>query len=184
GLGSNLGDRVGYLRAAPGLLTRRGVLVQRVSSLYESAPVGLEAQPLFLNAVAAAQSALPPEEVLRVAMEVEKALGRERQVRWGPRTLDVDLLLYDDRRLVTPELCLPHPRMHQRRFVLLPLLELDPHIEIPGMGPAAQLLAALDAAAQPVWRTGPFPPGWEAVQPSAAVPDTPGEEDGRRPTRG
>ncbi|MBI3945753.1 MAG: 2-amino-4-hydroxy-6-hydroxymethyldihydropteridine diphosphokinase [Armatimonadetes bacterium] len=157
GLGSNRGDRARFLCAALRLLRERGVRVCRASSLYETAPVGVAPQRAFLNAVVAVETSRAPDALLEALHAVERALGRRRTVRWGPRTIDLDLLLYGDRRLDDPGLRVPHPRMHERGFVLVPLLELHPDARIPGVGPARDCLAALDAEAQPARRLGPLP---------------------------
>lgn len=157
GLGSNLGDRRRFLVVALRLLAERQVFLQRASSLYESAPVGVTQQPSFLNAVVEVETARPPYDLLRTLQAVERALGRRRTQRWGPRTLDIDILLYGPLCLDEPNLQIPHPRMPQRRFVLLPLLELEPNLFIPGVGLARDCLAALDPKEQPVRRFGPMP---------------------------
>ncbi len=126
GLGSNVGDRLANLRRAVELLGDRvGVTVVRTSSVYETEPVG-PAQPDFLNAVAEVATTLSARELLRACLEAEAELGRVREERWGPRTIDIDLLIYDDERIDEPDLTVPHPRMHERGFVLVPLAELAP----------------------------------------------------------
>ena len=139
GVGSNLGDREGTIRAAIDALP--GVVA--VSSLQETEPVGPVEQPPFLNGAVALETELSPRELLDVLLAVERRLGRERRERWGPRTIDLDLLLYGDRSLDEPGLALPHPRLHKRRFALEPLAELDPELEIPGRGRVKTLLAEL-----------------------------------------
>lgn len=125
GLGANLGEREACLRGAlERLAEHAGVRVLACSGLYETEPVGYRHQPPFLNAVACLETDLPPEKLLDVLMEIEQAFGRRRTVRWGPRTLDLDLLLYGDRTVSTERLTVPHPRMYERAFVLVPLLEL------------------------------------------------------------
>lgn len=125
GLGSNLGDRLQYLESAvTHLHARDGIRVTRCSSVYETAPVGLTEQPHFLNMAIELETSLSPESLLDVLLGVEHALGRVRTVRWGPRTIDLDLLLYDDVEMRTDRLELPHPRMAERAFVLVPLVEL------------------------------------------------------------
>lgn len=124
-LGSNLGDRRDQLRAAIVGLGARGAPVVRASSLYESAPMYVLDQPAFLNAVVEAETDLSPEELLSAAKAIERELGRQPRVRNGPRELDIDVLLYGDERRDTPELALPHPRMHERPFVVVPLGELQ-----------------------------------------------------------
>src|SRR5438093_13763498 len=124
GLGANLGDRREQLRRALSALHARGVLVRRVSSLYETEPMYEHDQPPFLNAVALAETDLAPEELLRAAKEVEHELGRQKRLRFGPREIDVDLLLYEGEQRNSEELTLPHPRIDERPFVQIPLAEL------------------------------------------------------------
>lgn len=132
GLGANLGDRLATLQAAIDALAAEGVRAIACSRVWETAAVGGPAgQPAFLNAVARASTDLPPEEVLGAAHRVEAALGRTREVRWGPRTIDVDVLLYDDVVCDDPQLTIPHPRMTERAFVILPLLDIDPDPVLP-----------------------------------------------------
>jgi 2-amino-4-hydroxy-6-hydroxymethyldihydropteridine diphosphokinase len=115
-----------------------------VSTFRETEPVGLLEQPDFLNAAAAVDTSLAPRELLDALLAVERELGRERTgPRFGPRTIDLDLLLYGDRVVDEPGLTVPHPRLHERRFALEPLAELDPTLEVPGRGPVATLLAGL-----------------------------------------
>jgi 2-amino-4-hydroxy-6-hydroxymethyldihydropteridine diphosphokinase len=144
GLGSNLGDPVAQLSAALAALSQlpETQLAAR-SSLYRSAPVGDAAQPDFVNAVARVETGLAPETLLDALQEIERAFGRERPFPGAPRTLDLDLLLYGSRRIATARLSVPHPCMHQRAFVLLPLLELDAGIDIPGRGAARACLPAV-----------------------------------------
>jgi 2-amino-4-hydroxy-6-hydroxymethyldihydropteridine diphosphokinase len=125
GLGSNLGDRLVTLQRAVDLLTEAGAHAVASSRVWETEPVGGPAQPDFLNVVVRVETELGPSELLAACRHVEATLGRRRDVRWGPRTLDVDVLLFGDRSIATPDLTVPHPRMLQRAFVLLPLLELD-----------------------------------------------------------
>jgi 2-amino-4-hydroxy-6-hydroxymethyldihydropteridine diphosphokinase len=128
GLGSNLGDRRGTLETAIRALREvPGVIVQRVSSFLETEPVGGPAgQGMYLNAAAALETTLDPFELLRVLQQIEAQLGRVRTIRWGARSLDLDLLLFEDSIIDTPELSVPHPRLASRRFVLEPLAELAP----------------------------------------------------------
>lgn len=144
-LGANLGDRAATLRSAVRSLRAVPGLDDVVASpVYETPPVGGPAQPPYLNAVLAARTRLSPRAVLRTAQRVEADHGRERTVRWGARTLDVDVLAYGDLVTRDPELTLPHPRAHERGFVLVPWAALDPQAVLPGPagGPVARLAAA------------------------------------------
>jgi 2-amino-4-hydroxy-6-hydroxymethyldihydropteridine diphosphokinase len=126
GIGSNLGDRLSYLQlAVDQLAAADGVTVAGVSPVYETTPVGGPDQPDYLNAVVAVDTALTAHELLRIAQGIEAAAERVRTVRWGPRTLDVDVLLVGDERVDDPDLVVPHPRMTERAFVVVPLAELD-----------------------------------------------------------
>src|SRR5256712_10390091 len=127
GLGSNQGDRVALLNAALERLEASGrVRVTKRSSLYETAPVGLTEQPRFVNLAAEVETDLDPLDLLELVLAAERDLGRVRTKRWGPRTVDIDIILYDDLQIDTPALTIPHPHMIRRRFVLEPLLELAP----------------------------------------------------------
>jgi 2-amino-4-hydroxy-6-hydroxymethyldihydropteridine diphosphokinase len=132
GLGSNLGDRLEHLRDAIPLLARRGVKPLRSSRVYETEPVGGPRQPDYLNAVLEVETSLVPRALLKTCLEVEADLGRTRGERWGPRVIDIDVLTYGREEIAEPGLEIPHPRMHQRAFVLVPLLELDPNPPLPG----------------------------------------------------
>jgi 2-amino-4-hydroxy-6-hydroxymethyldihydropteridine diphosphokinase len=159
GLGSNVGDRLANLRAARAELEARGVRVTAASSVYETEPQGLVTdQPDFLNACVEVETELGPEELLDACKEVERALGRtEGGPRHGPRPLDVDLLLLGDIDLSTERLTLPHREVTSRRFVLTPLLELDPELALPD---GTRLASALDALeGQRVQRVGDLLPG-------------------------
>ncbi|HEU4970408.1 MAG TPA: 2-amino-4-hydroxy-6-hydroxymethyldihydropteridine diphosphokinase [Gaiellaceae bacterium] len=145
GLGANLGPReVTLLRAADLLAAADGVEVVAVAQLRETEPVGLVEQPPFLNGAVAIDTSLPPRALLDLLLEIERSLGRVRGERWGPRTIDLDLLAYGDERVEEEGLHVPHPRLHERRFALEPLAELDPELEIPGLGTVSELIAALD----------------------------------------
>ncbi len=148
GLGANLGDPAAQLRAVLAALGGTpDTTLLRTSSLYASAPVDAPGQADYVNAVVLLETALAPLDLLGLLRKLETDHGRVRSVRNAPRTLDLDLLLYDNDSLNLPELTIPHPRLHLRRFVLEPLLEVAPGIHIPGHGPAALLLAAtLDQA--------------------------------------
>jgi 2-amino-4-hydroxy-6-hydroxymethyldihydropteridine diphosphokinase len=145
GLGANLGDREATIRAALERLdAEEGIEVVRVSLLRETDPVGYADQPRFLNGVAELETELSPGELLERLLAVERDLGRVRQgPRYGPRTIDLDLLLYGDAVVDEPGLEIPHPRMTERRFVLEPLAELDPDRVVPGRGRVRDLLAGL-----------------------------------------
>lgn len=146
GLGSNLGDREAAIRrAVDALAADPAIAVVAVSALRETEPVGFADQPRFLNGAAALETELTPRELLDRLLEVERELGRTRGgERYGPRTIDLDLLLYDRLELDEPGLTVPHPRLHERPFVLEPLAELDAALEVPGRGPVQELLAGLD----------------------------------------
>ncbi len=137
-LGANLGDPREALRGAvAGLVSHPGIRVDAVSSLWRTEAVGGPEQPDYLNAVVLVDSSLDPAALLALAQELEEAAGRVREVRWGPRTLDVDILSIGDTRSDDPELTLPHPRAHERRFVLAPWSEVDPGFVLaPAGGPA------------------------------------------------
>ena len=145
GLGANLGPReVTLLRAVDMLAAADGVEVVAVSQLRETDPVGVVDQPPFLNGAVAIDTTLAPRALLDVLLETERALGRVRAERWGPRTIDLDLLVYGDQIVDEPGLAVPHPRLAERRFALEPLADLDPALEIPGLGSVAAVRAALD----------------------------------------
>jgi len=132
GLGANLGDRLACLQRAVDLLKAGGnVRVVASSRVWETEPVGGPDQPDYLNAVVRVETELEPMQLLAACQRVEGALGRVREVRWGPRTIDLDVLLFGDVTMQDPALTLPHPRMLERAFVLLPLLELDPDPVLP-----------------------------------------------------
>lgn len=142
-LGSNLGDREGNIRQALGLLGE-WVRIERVSSLYETEPMYLKEQPWFLNLVCTGETELSPQALLDFIGQVEKRLGRVRGEHYGPRTIDIDILLYDALVLDTPSLQLPHPRLAERAFVLVPLEEIAPHLVHPVLGlTAGEMLGRL-----------------------------------------
>jgi 2-amino-4-hydroxy-6-hydroxymethyldihydropteridine diphosphokinase len=145
GLGSNLGDRAGFLRRAVELLRADPEIeVVAVSSVRETDPVDLVDQPRFLNAAVEVETGLTPRALLERLLAVEQELGRRRTgPRYGPRTIDLDLLLYADEVVDEPGLTVPHPRLAERRFALEPLHELAPDVVVPGRGPVSELLAAL-----------------------------------------
>jgi 2-amino-4-hydroxy-6-hydroxymethyldihydropteridine diphosphokinase len=142
GIGSNLGDPMGTVR---GVFEELGGLahtrVDACSSLYRTAPVGLREQPDFINAVAQIRTALAPRDLLDGLLEIEQRHGRARSTKDAPRTLDLDLLLYDDTVMDEPGIRIPHPRMHERAFVLAPLSEIAPDADVPGRGKVSVLLA-------------------------------------------
>ena len=140
GLGSNVGDRESALARARELLREAGFVETRASALYLTEPVGGPPQDWFLNQVIGGHTALRPEETVRAGLFAERALGRRRTVRNGPRRLDVDLLLYGDEVRDLPDLTLPHPRLHERRFVLVPLVEIAPEARHPVLGATAREL--------------------------------------------
>ena len=142
GLGSNLGEREATLwKALEGLGATEGIEVVAVSSFRETDPVGVVDQPRFVNGAAALETSLRPRELLERLLDVERSLGRDRAVeeRWGPRTLDLDLLLYGGETIDEPGLEVPHPRLTERAFVLEPLLELDPDLRLPDGRPLRDL---------------------------------------------
>ncbi len=146
GVGSNLGDRAATIaKALEALAAEPGVEVVACSQLRETEPVGFLDQPRFLNGAVALDTSLSPRALLERLLAIERALGRRRDgPRFGPRTIDLDLLLYGDLEVDEPGLTLPHPRLHERRFVLEPLAELAPDLVVPGKGSLPDLLAALD----------------------------------------
>jgi 2-amino-4-hydroxy-6-hydroxymethyldihydropteridine diphosphokinase len=147
GLGSNVGDREAAIRSALDLLGEC-VEVLAVSSIRETEPWGVVDQPRFLNAAAAVETELGARDLVDVLLDVERELGRTRAgARWGPRTIDLDLLVYDDLVLDEPGVTVPHPRLHERTFALEPLVELDSGLTVPGRGPVAELLARLQSGA-------------------------------------
>jgi 2-amino-4-hydroxy-6-hydroxymethyldihydropteridine diphosphokinase len=143
GLGSNLGDRERLVREAAELIG-----ATRLSTVIETEPWGYENQPRFLNAVAELETRLTPRQLLDHLLDVERRLGRERVgPQWGPRTIDLDLLLYGDETIDEPGLVVPHPRLAEREFVLRPLAELVPALKIPGNGTVQEALAGLSSEA-------------------------------------
>jgi 2-amino-4-hydroxy-6-hydroxymethyldihydropteridine diphosphokinase len=146
-MGSNLGKRQETIAEAVELIgAEEGVEVVAVSSLRETEPVGYADQPPFMNGVIGLETELSPRKLLERLLEIERRLGRVRGEgpRFGPRTIDLDLLLYGDEIADEPGLIVPHPRLHERRFALEPLAELDPYLEVPGLGPVQALLARLE----------------------------------------
>lgn len=156
GLGSNLGDRRATLHGAVAGLRALGT-IESVSSLWETAPVGGPPQGAYLNAVVVVRTVIGPRPFLDACLALERAAGRERRERWGPRTLDLDLLLYGDAEIDVPGLRVPHPGIPHRRFVLAPLSEAWPGVVVPGAGRVDDLLAAVDDQEVAVVAG----PGWE-----------------------
>jgi 2-amino-4-hydroxy-6-hydroxymethyldihydropteridine diphosphokinase len=154
GLGSNLGEREDALLWALTELTERGLVVQSVSGAWETAPQGVEDQPEFLNAACRVSTALGPRDALRVAKEIEADAGRVDGPRWGPRPLDIDILVWDAGTWDDADLQVPHPRLHERRFALQPLAEVEPLMVLPDGRSVAELLAAIPPQEQPVRRIG------------------------------
>jgi len=143
-LGANLAEPMLQVQAAGAALAAQpDFRLLRLSSLYRTAPLGIHAQPDFINAVAAIETSLQPAHLLEALFAIERQFGRQRNFRNSPRTLDLDLLLYDDLMLAEDHLCLPHPRMHLRAFVIAPLVEIAPDCRIPGRGYASAWLPAL-----------------------------------------
>jgi 2-amino-4-hydroxy-6-hydroxymethyldihydropteridine diphosphokinase len=144
-LGSNVGDREKNLRAAIAALPELGVQIKKVSSIYETEPVDLLEQPWFLNCVVEGETTVPPVELLTELRALEQRMGSKKLVARGPRLIDLDILVYGGQTIDSPELQVPHPRMHLRRFVLAPLVEIAPYLKHPSWsGTAAQLLATTD----------------------------------------
>ncbi|OEV13179.1 2-amino-4-hydroxy-6-hydroxymethyldihydropteridine diphosphokinase [Streptomyces nanshensis] len=145
-LGGNMGDRLERLQSAvDALADTPGLKVLAVSPVYETEPWGVEpgSQPSYLNAVVLVRTTLPPGSLLERGHAIEEALERVREEHWGPRTIDVDIVTYQDVVSDDPRLTLPHPRVHERAFVLVPWHDVDPGAEVPGVGAVAELLAAV-----------------------------------------
>jgi len=178
-VGSNLGDRLGTLQAcvvAIGRLPDTDVLA--ISPVYETDPVGGPAQPDYLNAVLVVETGLRPGELLDAAHAIEAEFGRVRAERFGPRTLDIDIISYAGEVRADPVLTLPHPRAHERAFVLRPWHDIDARAELPGRGPVADLLVGLDGrGVRPYWPRGDDPPGsprsWGGYPPPHTPPTPP-----------
>lgn len=154
-LGSNLGDRLAYLQGALDRLLAAGEMhAVAVSPVYETAPVGGPDQPQYLNAVLIADTALPPDALLRRVNAVEDALGRVRRERWGPRVVDIDIVAVGNEQRCGPALTLPHPHAYERAFVLAPWLDVDPDAVLPARGRVADLLGDLLTAGTPAGGEG------------------------------
>jgi 2-amino-4-hydroxy-6-hydroxymethyldihydropteridine diphosphokinase len=172
GLGSNLGDRLANLHEAIHRLERvDGIHLLRASRVYETAPVG-PPQPEYLNAVVELETSLEPRPLLDACLGIETAMGRVRGERWGPRVIDIDLLTYGDDEIDEPGLTVPHPRMHERVFVLVPLLELEPDPLLPG----GRRLGTLRLVAEALTDARPFAPA-----PRFPPPAVPHAADGAGP---
>lgn len=143
GLGSNLGDSLDHLQAGVDLLDAFGVSITAISAVYETAPIGGPEQGRFMNVVALAETDLEPREILAVCQRVEAERHRVRRERWGPRTLDVDVISIDDLRSDDPDLTLPHPRAADRGFVCIPWLDVDVQAHLPGGASVAEIVADL-----------------------------------------
>jgi 2-amino-4-hydroxy-6-hydroxymethyldihydropteridine diphosphokinase len=164
-LGSNVGDREGNLRAAVAQL-RSAIRVEAVSSLYETEPVGVTDQPAFLNLAVAAHTDLAPRQLLEAVKRVERRVGRKPTYRWGPRVIDIDIVLYDALILETPELTLPHARLAERAFVLVPLAEIAPEAVEPRSEKRVVELSEVAPGRAGVRRFGPAP----CALPGSAAP--------------
>lgn len=141
-LGSNIGDRSNFLKKAlKKLSSSYPIKLVNVSSIYETDPVGYTDQDLFLNMVVQLDTELSPFELLKACLETEKNLGRKRETHWGPRTIDLDILLYNEENIITERLTIPHPRMFERSFVIIPLLEISPEAIIPSLNKSLREVA-------------------------------------------
>ena len=141
GFGSNIGDRLAHIQDAIRALSKtEGITLQKISSIYKTDPVGYEAQAQFLNGVAAIQTNLPPLSLLYTLKNIETEVGRRHRIRWGPREIDLDILIYGDMCLQTEKLVIPHPEMHRRGFVLGPLAEIAPDLVHPVFQETVQTL--------------------------------------------
>lgn len=154
GLGTNLGDRESNLREAVRRLNEAGVRVLALSPLYKSIPMGYRDQPDYLNAACRVETDLIPRDLLRVAKDIEAAMGRRPAFRNAPRPIDIDILFYDDLVLNTPDLIIPHPRLAERAFVLVPLADLAPDLRHPVLGHTVEtLLITVDRAGVRLYRS-------------------------------
>ncbi len=152
-LGSNQGDRLRHLREAIARLRSEQVQVVRCASVYETEPVGYDTpQPMYLNTVVQVHTSLPPMDLLEHVMAVEQAGGRVRTHYGNPRTIDIDIVLYEGVQMQSERLTIPHPRMHQRAFVLVPLLEVSPDLTLPDGTPIRRLLEQPEVRAQRIWK--------------------------------
>lgn len=141
GFGSNIGDRLSHIQNAINTLSKtEGITLQKISSIYKTDPVGYEAQAQFLNGVAAIQTSLSPLSLLYTLKDIETVIGRKHRIRWGPREIDLDILIYGDLCVQTEKLIIPHPEMHLRGFVLVPLAEIAPNLVHPVFQESIQTL--------------------------------------------
>ncbi|MEK5040513.1 2-amino-4-hydroxy-6-hydroxymethyldihydropteridine diphosphokinase [Sporosarcina sp. FSL K6-3457] len=152
-IGSNIGDRLYHLvEAVRALHSHGGMEVVAVSSIYETAPVGYTDQADFLNVAVCVETVVDAQELLAICQQVERELGRQRTIRWGPRTVDLDILLYGTDTIETENLVVPHPRMHERAFVLIPLLEIAPTIIQPATGKLYSEESAVQDSGVMLWK--------------------------------
>ena len=141
GFGSNIGDRLAYIQSAIHTLSEtEGITLQKTSSIYTTDPIGYESQAQFLNGVAAIQTSLSPLSLLHTLKDIETTIGRKHRIRWGPREIDLDILIYADLCVQTEKLVIPHPEMHLRGFVLVPLTEIAPNLVHPVFQESIQTL--------------------------------------------
>ena len=141
GFGSNIGDRLKHIQNAIHALSKtEGITLQEISSIYKTDPIGYEAQAEFLNGVAAIQTSLSPLSLLQTLKDIETVIGRQHRLRWGPREIDLDILIYGNLCVQTEKLVIPHPEMHLRRFVLVPLAEIAPNFVHPVLQETIQTL--------------------------------------------
>lgn len=151
GIGTNIGDRKDNLNKAIKLLgENEKALIKKVSSIYETAPVGYLDQAAFLNIVAEIETILDPFELMAFTASIEKAMGRERLIKWGPRIIDLDILLYENQVVKTENLIIPHPRIRERAFVLIPLMEIAPEILLNGL-PIEKYINAIEGQEVKIW---------------------------------